>query len=376
MNRHGTGCLPSPGGLGAAGPAWLVAVVLAVASLSLAETAPVESSSQGEEAVVRQLFGRMAAACGVVGKGTARVLVVPAQWFSPSKAQATSATTGAEPAPETVSDPSKKPWFPNTLVEGRLTSAADLSYELEQLRAFSATSMNPRPGAPSPVLLALLEASQEGADEPAAVAKSAPGKRSEERPGEVAASPQAESRGRTAAPLRRFLFGGGKAGGNVPATAGTLRSGTDSVGASDAPPGPEYVAVVFRGPFHAFDELPDQTILIELEGDRVGRVKDRGKEWAWLQLDTGLMGVMRNRYLRAATEHEVQQFLAMETSSAAGPDGNGMSMSLMDLDSRTVPVLSEPSGGAGQPARAGAEKGPEGGKMEGEPVQGRLKTSG
>lgn len=363
MNRHGTGCLPSPGGLGAAGPAWLVAVVLAVASLSLAETAPVESSSQGEEAVVRQLFGRMAAACGVVGKGTARVLVVPAQWFSPSKAQATGATTGTEPAPETVSGPPKKPWFPKTLVEGRLTSAADLSYELEQLRAFSGTSVNPRPGAPSPVLLALLEASQEGADEPAAVAK-------------PAASPQAEARGRTAAPFRRFLFGGGKVSGNVAATAGTLRSGTDSVGASDAPPGPEYVAVVFRGPFHAFDELPDQTILIELEGDRVGRVKDRGKEWAWLQLDTGLMGVMRNRYLRAATEHEVQQFLAMETSSAAGPDGNGMSMGLMDLDSRTVPILSEPSGGAGEPARAGAEKGPEGGKMEGEPVQGRLKTSG
>jgi len=102
-----------------------------------------------------------------------------------------------------------------------------------------------------------------------------------------------------------------------------------------------YVAVVFRGPFHVFDERPGQTILIELEGDQVGRVRDQGKEWAWLQLDSGLMGVMRNKYLRTATPQEVRQFLDMEGLPEARQAAEDFQIGVIDLDSTGLPIQSQ-----------------------------------
>jgi hypothetical protein len=106
--------------------------------------------------------------------------------------------------------------------------------------------------------------------------------------------------------------------------------------------GDEYVAVIFRSPFHVFDEGPEKSLLIELDGERVGRVKEQGREWSWLQLDSGLMGVMRNKYLRGATPAEVEQFLASEALSGAGRHLEGFSIGVIDLDSNGVPIQSEP----------------------------------
>ena len=102
-----------------------------------------------------------------------------------------------------------------------------------------------------------------------------------------------------------------------------------------------YVAVVFRGAFHAFDEVPGQSLTVELEGDEVGRIKDQGKEWAWLQLDSGLMGVMKNKYLRQATPDEIREFLAMENSPEGGSSNAALSFEVIDLDSSGLPIQSQ-----------------------------------
>ncbi len=99
-------------------------------------------------------------------------------------------------------------------------------------------------------------------------------------------------------------------------------------------------------PFHVFDVDPSETILIELDGGEVGRVHDQGKEWAWLQLDSGLMGVIRNKHVRPATRKEVMQFLAVESGSGGGRAAKDISIGVLDLnlDVRDLPGLISKSG--------------------------------
>jgi len=132
-----------------------------------------------EDAAIRDTPARMAEACGLVGKGTVRVLVVPVQMLAPRK-KAESAVPDPQPVPEQEAsgaasapdgeEAAKKVWIPNTMVEGKLTSAADVAYEIERLREVTSSEPSIRKGAPSPVLIAILEASQRDAKEQGALA--------------------------------------------------------------------------------------------------------------------------------------------------------------------------------------------------------------
>ena len=92
-----------------------------------------------------------------------------------------------------------------------------------------------------------------------------------------------------------------------------------------------------RAPFHVFDVDPSETILIEIDSDSIGRVQSKGKEWAWLQLDSGLMGVMRNKYLRDSSRTEIMRYLAVESGSGGGP-AQQVDVSIVNLDSRSLPT--------------------------------------
>lgn len=377
------------------------AIWLLFAATLFAVPIPDSEQTRGghEDAAIRDLLARMADACGVVGKGTVRVLVIPMHLMSPQKraeeVAASDSVPGQEAAGE-VAEPEgeevpKKAWLPNTMVEGKLTSAADVAYEIDRLREVTNLQQGSRAGAPSPVLLSLFEASQREAKkegmvtartpapigehlgrgvpwrpqetiapvEPAQVAQSvsAPPKEEPKRSG--GGAPWASSRKlvessfRLARPPQQGAVQptsakkSGVPGKTTPASSEPIATGEGG-----------YVAVVFRGPFQVFDERPGQTILIELEGDQVGRVREQGKEWAWLQLDSGLMGVMRNKYLRSATPQEVRQFLDMEGLVEAGQAAEDFQIGVIDLDSAGVPIQSEaglvpPGGKVGGPGTSG-----------------------
>ncbi|MEM1295695.1 MAG: hypothetical protein AAGH89_10050 [Verrucomicrobiota bacterium] len=86
---------------------------------------------------------------------------------------------------------------------------------------------------------------------------------------------------------------------------------------------PEYLAVnQNRAPIHLIEPGTDLTIPLEVDGGEVGRLHAHGDEWSWVQLDSGLMGVMRNRYLREAKREEVANFLADERLSTEQHDSS------------------------------------------------------
>jgi hypothetical protein len=315
--------------------------------------ASAQANSAAEDAAVRDFFSRVAQACGLVGKETVRVLVVPVQAISAPKDSQGSEPVEFEPEAEDAGagKPPKSIWIPNTMVEGRLTSAADLDYEMARLRAANPSAAR-RPGAPSPVLLEVLAASQREAQ------------RRPERSAPQANQPQGDHLGRGVPwkaaetnsetpqnppsgkryPLRLWEPNG-QSKGAVAAVAKKPGGKDVSTPAIKSPhpasPDPGYVAVVFRGAFHAFDEVPGQSLLVELEGDEVGRIKDQGKEWAWLQLDSGLMGVMKNKYLRQATPGEIREFLAMEGPPKGASSETALSFEVIDLDSSGLPIQSQ-----------------------------------
>lgn len=70
-----------------------------------------------------------------------------------------------------------------------------------------------------------------------------------------------------------------------------------------------------HAPFHVIDSGPGETYVVELPQGTVGRAHGSGDQWAWMQLDSGLMGLMRKQHLRPAREPEIQGYLAAEKSS-------------------------------------------------------------
>jgi len=320
----------------------LVSSLLAATHLDAATSN--SAGAEAEDAAVRDFFSRVAQACGLVGKETVRVLVVPVQAISAPKQ-----SQGAEPVePEAASESGgagkspKSIWIPNAMVEGRLTSAADLDYEMARLRAANPSAAR-RPGAPTPVLLEVLEASQREAQRrpqrPAPQANQSSGDHLGRGVPWKAAEPLQDPPSSKRSPIRpRDPIGLAKG----PAAAVAKKPSEKAV-KSPLPASPEtgYVAVVFRGAFHAFDEVPGQSLIVELEGDEVGRIKDQGKEWAWLQLDSGLMGVMKNKYLRQATPDEIREFLAMENTAEGGSSKAALSFEVIDLDSSGLPIQSQ-----------------------------------
>jgi hypothetical protein len=75
-----------------------------------------------------------------------------------------------------------------------------------------------------------------------------------------------------------------------------------------------------RAPFHVIDSGPGETYVMELPQGTVGRRgHGSGDQWAWMQLDSGLTGLMRKQYLRPATEPEIQGFQTAEKSPKKSP---------------------------------------------------------
>ena len=78
----------------------------------------------------------------------------------------------------------------------------------------------------------------------------------------------------------------------------------------------DYVAIKARAPFHVIDTGDGSTQLLELDSGTVGRKHGEGDEWTWMQLDSGLMGLMKKRFVRPAFPGEVVAFLAAEAKSS------------------------------------------------------------
>jgi hypothetical protein len=78
----------------------------------------------------------------------------------------------------------------------------------------------------------------------------------------------------------------------------------------------DYVAIKARAPFHVIDTGDGSTQLLELDSGTVGRKHGEGDEWTWMQLDSGLMGLMKKRFVRPAVPGEVVAFLAAEAKSS------------------------------------------------------------
>jgi hypothetical protein len=121
-----------------------------------------------------------------------------------------------------------------------------------------------------------------------------------------------------------------------------------------------------KAPFHVIDDQAGETHLVELEAGTVGRNHGEGEDWAWMQLDSGLMGLMKKRYLRPAGEEEVSTFLAAESvgkgaSSLASGEVKPLrylEVDLPDLPSEAVDP-GTPLGGGLFPAMTGTGPTPE-----------------
>jgi hypothetical protein len=263
---------------------------------------------------------------GVPGWGQALICLAVA-WGTNSRAADPGAeTTSGAGKPPVV--PEANPWIPRTLVEGRLTSAADLAHAVEQLRSNPDGGTDLRPRAPSAVLLGLLEASR--------ATGAAGDDRSLERSPQRVAALEDEKRQGASHPIRRFLARAGKIAERT-MSAGT--AGKAAKAGATPTPHPAYVTVVGRAPFHAFDDPPERTILLEVKEDQVARVKSQGKEWTWIQLDNGLMGVVRNRHVRGAIAGEIEGFLALEKTSGGRSEGSELAIGIVDLDGTGVPIM-------------------------------------
>ncbi len=291
-----------------------------------------------DEASLREMLSRMAHACGMVGKGTVRVIVLPVELFSPPKI--TTEDLELEALAHAEREETRSYWFPNTMIEGKLTTQADLESELRRLLAGNGGEESRRSGAPSPVLLGMLEANHREVRENARIAAVA-----------ARSALPGEHLGR-GAPWRPVPA---EPPGTPRSPVQVRKSGTPPANSTRPSGDPErhFVAVVFQGTFHVFDEDPRETFPIELSGEQVGRVRGQGKEWAWMQLDSGLMGVMRNKFLRQASPEEVERFLASEQFPQGARADLGFDIGIIDLDAEGHPIQSE----------AGEEMPPERGTM-------------
>ncbi len=226
---------------------------------------------------------------------------------APTEAEKPLATPGKKALP-------KKPWLPNTIVEGQMTSAADLAFEIERLRGSAPVEPPIRPGAPSRVLLSVLEASQnteEGGLKPPIPPTTAVDRRT--MPGPSLASPSEKGEQEEVRPNRTVV----------------------------QDQGGDYVAVALRGSLYVIDETAEEPLLLELEGGEVGRVKNWGEEWVWLQLESGLMGLMRHNNLRTATTEEIQEFLAMERLSEGARKSDEETLGTIDISTAELLTLSK-----------------------------------
>lgn len=297
-----------------------------------------------------------------------RFRLIPLQMKDENGAEEVSSVEAQNPDSALLAEPPAKPFIPATMVEGRLTSRMDVAYEVERLKSTVGSRSDKSARAPSSTLLAVLKENQaerqrlqqESHSNPQtmiASRSSAP----QAKPTIKPATEKADSRSKPFLLLAKLdtrkaqngqaSSGDGK-GPKIalllarnPNRARTSRKAPNTTGADseEKAVGPirqlsssgkemDFSAVDSGGaPFHVFDIDPSETFLIELDGGEVGRVQEQGKEWAWLQLDSGLMGVMRNKHLRPASRDEVMEFLALETAGSDDPSQE-MAIGVMELD--------------------------------------------
>jgi len=337
------------------------------------EVARPETSVQAEdqERAAQVLFARVAESAGLLGKGSVRVLVLPVSLLQARHAVPQAAITGASPEEAAADEePQAEPsyWFPNAMVQSTLTDRLVLEEEIGRLLGSLPAAAPVRPGAPSPALIAVLASSHRTAREAARVARAQPAPggtlgRGVPWKGQEAPNP-GKLRETAVGPPRPTASPVPKPGGTGP---GKVEAGPAPAPEMRPEPAQEteerYVAVLIQAPFHAFGENPDETIAIELSGEELARVRGKGQEWAWVQLDSGLMGVIRNRFLREAAPGEIERFLALEGRAGTG-GGSGMDIGIMDLDAfgQLIQSNAAPEGAAGRTRptdRPKAEKGSE-----------------
>ncbi len=265
----------------------------------------------------------------------------------------------ADPDSALLNQQNVRPFIPATMFEGELTTKLDVASEVERLR--KTAPRRPRTSrSPSGTLLAVLrenqierERLQQETDEPTETmiasrsssdTNSAKPQKEENPPFVLLAMLRKDDEEKSSnegvkGPKLAFLLA------RNPNRARTSRGaeGESQSPNSEAPDATisqltasgknlEFLTIgSTRAPLHVFDVDPTETFRIELDEGEVGRVQDQGKEWAWIQLDSGLMGVMRNQHLRPASREEVLQFLALE-SPGAGEVPYEMSASVLQLN--------------------------------------------
>ncbi len=110
-------------------------------------------------------------------------------------------------------------------------------------------------------------------------------------------------------------------------------SKNEEIATADKPENVEYFTIkAARAPFHVIDTGAGQTELVELDAGTVGRKHGEGDEWTWLQLDSGLMGLMKKRYIRPAMNSEVSAFLVAEEKSGASARDGGRDVRYVEVE--------------------------------------------
>jgi hypothetical protein len=113
----------------------------------------------------------------------------------------------------------------------------------------------------------------------------------------------------------------------------------EKVAPTEQPGTQEYFTIkTVRAPFHVIEAGESQTQLLELETGTVGRKHGEGDEWAWLQLESGLMGLMKKRYIRPALDSEVVAFLAAEAKSRGASPSQRREVRYVEVDLPAEPI--------------------------------------
>lgn len=193
---------------------------------------------------------------------------------------------------------------PRTLVESPLQSKLEVDSAIDQLRSGAGAALKGGSRAPSSELKGFLRETQAQARDGEPLPRIAGmGSRGKSTPPAVPGGEAQEVKGEQFAlyAVAKRKPSAGRGGDSAPMVI------------FDQSPDFDFASIEGPGaPFYVFDVDPSETILVELSGDEVARVCKQGQDWAWIQLDSGLMGLIRNHHVKAAGEFEILKYLALE----------------------------------------------------------------
>ena len=92
-----------------------------------------------------------------------------------------------------------------------------------------------------------------------------------------------------------------------------------------------YFTVKVASELHVVDEGRDETIVTKLSPGAVGRSHGYGDSWRWLELESGLIGLIRNADLRGATEAEIDSFLEAEKLSGGSSSSDTLAQVAVEM---------------------------------------------